>query len=326
MRVVDKAAIAGLVDEQRVHNAALERAGQFVPAPGALAPELIRRNRIEGRGGLPRPARLPAGVDRTIPGPAGAIPIRVFLPPVVRAVYVHFHGGGWVFGSIWEQDTRLWSIATTAEVAVVTVGYRLAPEHPLPAAIADAEAAVEWVTTNGHREFGTSRIILGAESAGAHIGASALVGLRDRHGSAEAVTAAQFSYGIYDLGMTSSQQRWGTRWLGISTPWLEWFYDMAVPGLTLEQRRHPDLSPLYGNLASLPAALFTVGTADPLLDDTILMADAWAAAGNDAALAVYPEGPHGINAMPTAMGALANNHIEAFIKGHAMASTAAVGP
>ena len=88
---------------------------------------------------------------------------------------------------------------------------------------------------------------------------------------------------------------------------------LVYPGLTVEQRRVPSISPLYADLTALPPALFSVGTADALIDDTLFMYERWTAAGNDAQLDVYPESLHGFDMFPTTMAAEARRRIDAFI-------------
>ena len=105
---------------------------------------------------------------------------------------------------------------------------------------------------------------------------------------------------------------WGDRNLILSTPIIEWFSDHFVPDP--EQRRHPDVSPLYANLHGLPPALFTVGTWDPLIDDSLFMAARWEAAGCPAELAVEPGAIHAFNAFPTAQAAQANDRAHAFLQ------------
>lgn len=240
--------------------------------------------------------------------------VREFVPDDVRGVYLHAHGGGWVFGSIWEQDLMLWSIARHCRVAVVSVNYRLAPEHPYPLPLDDVRAAAEWLIASAQTEYGTSRLLIGGESAGAHLAVCALIGLRDSGVDLRSVFAgAQFCYGIYDLGMTTSQREWGDRFLALSTPYLSWFYDLFLPDVGPEDRRRPEYSPLYAGVSAMPSALFSVGTQDPLLDDSLLMAEHWLQANNRTRLAVYPEGPHGFNAMPTAMGRAGAARIRQFL-------------
>jgi len=221
-------------------------------------------------------------------------------------VYLHLHGGGWVLGSSHQQDVGLWRLANEAQVAVVSVDYRLAPEHPYPAGPDDCEAAALWLVESAAREFGTERLVIGGESAGGHLAAVTLLRLRDRHGVADRFVGANLVYGAFDLSMTPSQQRWGDRNLVLSTPIMAWFYDCFLPGHATDGRRDPDISPLYADLAGLPPALFSVGALDPLLDDSLFMSSRWRAAGNDATLLVYPEAIHGFNAFPLAVSGLAN--------------------
>jgi acetyl esterase/lipase len=114
--------------------------------------------------------------------------------------------------------------------------------------------------------------------------------------------------------MTPSQRLWGDRDLVLSTPIIRWFTDQYLPGRNAEQRRDPDISPLYADLAGLPPAIFTVGTADPLLDDTLFMFERWRAAGNAAEIHVWPEAPHGFVALPMAVADLALAAEHAFLR------------
>jgi acetyl esterase/lipase len=111
--------------------------------------------------------------------------------------------------------------------------------------------------------------------------------------------------------LSPSARLWGPRNLVISTPIIEQFFDWFIPP---QQRNLPDASPLYGNLAGLPPALFTVGTLDPLLDDTLFMVSRWIAAGNSAELALYPGAIHGFSLFPYEQGVTANQRIVQFLK------------
>jgi acetyl esterase len=102
------------------------------------------------------------------------------------------------------QDQTLLQFASAARVAVLAVDYRLTPEHPHPAGLEDCVAAIRWLAVNGQRELGAGRLIVGGESAGAHLAALALLVLRDR-GEIEAVTAANLAYGVYDVSMTRAR-------------------------------------------------------------------------------------------------------------------------
>lgn len=128
-------------------------------APSAAALALLRRNRL---GGDAPPVRLPHGQDRVV---EGGVKVRVLVPDHVDGVYLHIHGGGWAFGSADGQDERLWRLAEQARLAVVSVDYRLAPEHPFPAGPDDCEAAARWLVKYAAAEFGTERLLIGGESA-----------------------------------------------------------------------------------------------------------------------------------------------------------------
>jgi acetyl esterase len=251
----------------------------------------LRRNRLAGDA---PPVRLPQGRDRVVEG----VPVRVFVPDHVDGVYLHIHGGGWTFGSADGQDERLWRLAQEARLAVVSVEYRLAPEHPLTAGADDCETAARWLVKNGEAEFGTGRLLVGGESAGAHLSVLTLLRLRDRHGIIGAFQAAHLLFGPYDLSMTPSQRLFGSRRLLSNTPSLRATYDLVSPGLDPEQRRDPQVSPLYADLTGLPRARMVVGTMDPLLDDSLFLATRWTAAGAPVQLDVVAGAMHGFTLFP----------------------------
>ena len=303
-----------VLEESRKLNRTVEQVLGTVPSVHTVEPATTRAQRAAGSGIFPAPVRLEDGIDRTIPGPAGDLPVRVFVPEQVDGVYLHIHGGGWVLGSATQQDVLLQTLANLANVAVVSVDYRLAPEHSFPAGPDDCEAAACWLVAHARAEFGATRLLIGGESAGAHLSALTLLRLRDRHDRADAFCGANLVFGAFDLGMTPSQRAWGERNLILSTPIMQWFYDLFTPGLSSEQRRAPSISPLYADLRRLPPALFTVGTQDPLLDDSLFMAARWHAAGNPAELLVYPESIHGFLAFPTGIARLAIEAQVAFVR------------
>jgi acetyl esterase/lipase len=184
-------------------------------------------------------------------------------------------------------------------VAVVSVDYRLAPEHPFPAGPDDCEAAALWLVEHAGREYGSDRLLIGGESAGAHLAALTLLRLRDRRGTTAPFHGANLVFGVFDLGMTPSARNWGERNLILSTPIMEWFAAQFTPGRSAEERRTAAISPLWADLRHMPPALFSVGAVDPLLDDSLFMHARWRAAGNDSELLVYPESVHGFHAFPT---------------------------
>ena len=229
--------------------------------------------------------------------------------------YLHIHGGGWALSAANLQDPLLVELADATGLCAVSIDYRLAPEHPYPAAPDDCEDAALWLLREGFDELGLPPVAtIGGDSAGGHLSAVTLLRLRDRHAITGAFAAANLIYGAFDLSMTPSQRLWGERNLILSTPILHYFGDMFVPGLGEEARRDPDISPLYAELSDMPPALFTVGTMDPLLDDSLFMHARWLASGARAELRTWPEAIHGFNAMPLRVTAAARAEQYAFLR------------
>src|SRR3954451_1938698 len=212
------------------------------------------------------------------------VPVRVFTPPDMRGTYLHLHGGGFVYGSARLQDERLQRLALPCSVEVFSVEYRLAPEDPYPAAPDDCEAVALWLA---ERDAGP--LAIGGGSAGANLAVTTLVRLRDRHGFT-GFRAAALGCGVYDLALPR-------------------FADTGDPSLTREELTgliaeyageaplgSPDLSPAHADLGDLPDALFAVGSLDPLLQESVLMAERWRNAGSVAQLVVIPDGLHGVDA------------------------------
>ncbi len=292
-------------------NAEVHKVMSELPPTYTLEPQQIRDDREAGKGLWPV-KRHPDVVERTIPGPVGDIPIRVYVPEEVKGVYLHIHGGGFMLGRAHHQDAGNVLLATACKVATVSVDYRLAPEDPHPAGPDDCEAAAVWLSENAVQEFGTERLLIGGESAGANLSAVTLLRMRNRHGFT-GFAGANLVYGGYDLAMTPSAGSFGEdRKLVLTTKTIQWFHDNYVSD---DKRSDPDVSPLYADLYGMPAALFTVGTIDPLLDDSLFMHARWTAAGNNSALAVYPGGIHAFNAFPIEIADLANARIHEFLSG-----------
>jgi acetyl esterase len=301
--------VTALLPEQRRINERLILEGQRVPQPGAVSAKLLRRARLFNTDGSSKIRPVAHAVDRELATPQGPIRIREFPLEHSAGLYIHFHGGGWALGSIYEQDDLLDALGQASGLRVVTVEYPLAPEHELQEILAHANVAARIVMEH----YGDTKVCLGGESAGAHIAVTVALDLIGEREHAGKIRGLNLCYGIYDLSMSPSQRRAGSAFIGLSKPYLEWFYSLALPGRSLEQRRDPAVSPLYRDLASMPACLFSVGELDPLLDDTLFMAARWRAAGNPAELQVYPEAHHGFNGLSTGMAQLANDKIHRFL-------------
>jgi acetyl esterase/lipase len=229
--------------------------------------------RAARRRGEHRPQPIPVSPlaeDRVIAG----VPARVLTPPEPRGVYLHIHGGGFVYGSSRLQDDRLEALALACGVTAVSVEYRLAPEHPYPAGPDDCEAVALSLAGS------SDALCIGGESAGANLAVVTLLRLRDRHGFT-GFRAACLSKGVYDLTLAR-----------MGDPGLDEADAVVAAYVGESDPSDPELSPLNAKLRDLPPALFAVGGADPLLDDTLALAERWRTAGNEAELVVVPGADH----------------------------------
>jgi acetyl esterase len=229
----------------------------------------------------------PAGVDEVV----GGVPCRVYRPPAGAdgGVYLHFHGGAMMLGHPRVQDVAHGELSERLGITIISVDYRLAPEHPFPAGADDCFAAAKGVL-----ESYDGPILIGGESAGAYYAALTLLRVRDELAAVHRFVGANLVFGLYDLSGTPGH--FGI--LPSSAPdvvddqVLDDILALYTPGMSRLDVRRPDISPMYARLHDLPPALFTVGTADHLLDDSLFMSQRWQAWGNQAELAVYPDCPH----------------------------------
>jgi acetyl esterase len=242
--------------------------------------------------------------DRTIDGPHGPIRLRVHVPDGdIRAVILDWHGGGWFVGSPEMDDVFNLRHAAATGAVTVAATYRLGPEAPYPAGPDDAEATALWLLEHATEEWGAPfRVVMGS-SSGANIAAVTLQRLRDRHDALDEIAAANLVYGVFDLTGTPSQRR----------PLPPTFRDLYLPDTERRDRDTPDISPLYGELEGMPPALFTVGAADYLLDDSLFMASRWHVAGSEATVKVWPACPHGFNAYPAELARFANEAMDEWV-------------
>ena len=273
--------------------------------------QTVRDQRARGEGAFPLAPKSPRAREIEIDGKGNKVKLRIVAPETSpKGVYLHIHGGGWTLGAADQQDPMLERIADNAGLACVSVEYRLAPENPYPAGPDDCEAAAVWLAKNAKSEFGTDALTIGGESAGGHLSAVTLLHMRDRHGYT-GFKGANLVFGAFDMSMTPSQKAFGDERLILRTIDIEKFGDAFMPPQV--DRRDPDVSPLYARLHDMPPALFTIGTRDALIDDSLFMYSRWIAAGNEAELAVYPGGAHGFVAFPGEIAAAANKRADEFL-------------
>ncbi|KAL8923098.1 MAG: hypothetical protein Q9208_004782 [Pyrenodesmia sp. 3 TL-2023] len=244
------------------------------------------------------------------------IPCRALVPENGRdakAVYMHIHGGGWVLSSEKDNDTLLAQMADIANVVVVSVGYRLAPEDPFPRGPEDCYDAAEWLIGNATDRFGVELQFIGGESAGAHLTMLTYLHLAkirpDFH-----LSGLIFNYSPFDLSFLPQVHNFQTRGtLILDKELIEHFAEAFCPGMSLEQRRDPSVSPFYRDLRGLelPPAMFICGTEDCLLDDTVMMSAKWQMNGGTAVVRIFPGAPHGFTVLPQDQCAEAKEGVEA---------------
>lgn len=276
-----------------------------------------REMRERGETALPAPVLLHDAVDVEFPSrDAGRnIPCRFILPDGQKrgeqpGVFLHIHGGGWVLMSHKAQDPFLKRIANETRLAVLSVGYRLAPEHPFPAGPHDCQDVAEYLVDHAEKEYGSRVQFVGGESAGAYLSADVVLHLLRARPSFR-FRGAILTYGCYNLSSPFPSRAHFKLPLVLTTEIIESYLDAFVPNLTPEQRADPAISPFWHPIfhldqasqegrgtEGLPPALFTCGTLDPLLDDSIFMATRWQMAGALGILKLFRGMPHGFNMFP----------------------------
>lgn len=231
--------------------------------------------------------------DVSCPGPAGPIPLRVYTPPGPRPhpVLVYFHGGGWVTGDLDSSDTRCRILADWARCLVVSVDYRLAPEHPFPAAADDSFAATTWVAEHA-AELGADprRIAVGGDSAGGNLAAVVALMARDRGGPS--LVFQYLVYPVVDCDLDRPSHKDNGRGYGLTREGMAWYFEQYVPDAA--RRTDPLVSPIRAkDLSGLPPALVITAEFDPLRDEGEAYAEALRAAGVPVTVTRYDGMVHG---------------------------------
>ena len=254
--------------------------------------------------------------DRTVDGPGGPIPIRLYWPPEADAgpvpVVMFFHGGGWVVGGIETHDGLCRQLANKAQAVVVSVDYRLAPEHPFPAAMEDALTAWHFLRQQG---IAARHIAIGGDSAGG--GLTVVLNNRLRDADEELPGCVWLVSPWTDLTMSGSTLITKDNVDPIiHKGYLGELADAYVPlGMG---RKDPRVSPLYADLKGLPPMLVQVGSAETLLEDATRFAAAAGAADVSVTLEIWP---HMVHAWPMwnaglKPGRSALAHAGAFMRAH----------
>src|SRR5579871_658579 len=232
--------------------------------------------------------------DRHIPGPAGDVAVRVYTPAggaAPRPALVYYHGGGWVIGGIASHDGVCRALANAVPALVVSVDYRLAPEHPFPAAAEDAHAAARWVAEHA-AEIGADprRVAVGGDSSGGNLAAATALMARDRGGPGLAFQL--LVYPMTDTAMDTASYRENADGYFLTRADMIWFFDHYLPRAA--DRTHPYAAPLRASdLRGLPPAAVVTAEFDPLRDEGEAYAAKLRAAGVPAKHTRYAGMIHG---------------------------------
>lgn len=224
------------------------------------------------------PADLAAVEDLEVPGAAGALDARLYRPhgegPLPTLVY--FHGGGFVVGDIEAYDMQASNLAEGSGAVVLSVAYRLAPEHRFPAGVEDAEAATRWALANVARLGGDAgRVAVGGDSAGANLAAVTAQALR---GETARPSAQMLIYPVLDFANEYPSRAENANAPLLTSERMDWFNALYLPDGA--DQHNPRLSPLLaGDLSGLPRALVVTAGYDPLRDEGDLYAQALSAVG-----------------------------------------------
>ncbi len=245
-------------------------------------------------------AEMASVTDLTCRGPAGDVPVRVYVPtaePGPRPVLVYFHGGGWVIGDVESHDSTVRALAAASGVTVVSVDYRLAPEHPFPAAVDDCVAAVHWVaepSTAAELAIDPARMAVGGDSAGGNLAAVVAQQLRD---TGPPLRFQLLVYPVTDMHLSHSSIDENADGYFLTKADMTWFRGHYCAN---EDWSDPRTSPLRATdeaVRGVAPALVITAEYDPLRDEGEAYAAKLQAAGVDARASRYDSVIHGFFSM-----------------------------
>jgi acetyl esterase len=234
----------------------------------AEARELYLKGRVVTN---PEPPELKSVEPLAIPAPHGSIPARMNTPKTLRLAnglapcLVFFHGGGWVIGDLDSHDVVCRKLAHEAQLVVISVDYRLAPEHKFPAAVDDAIAATKWIADNANSlGIDRSRLTVGGDSAGGNL--AAVVAIAARDGNGPAIAGQVLIYPAIDFAMTHPSHQEPETSILLTHSVIRWFRDHYLNGTSdVHDWR---ASPVRAKtLIGLPPAYVLTAGADPLRDE-----------------------------------------------------------
>jgi acetyl esterase len=266
-----------------------------VPALGEQPVDLTRQMGDEASPGLFGPLEEVPFEDRSLPGPGGPIPVRVYRPGNAPApVLVYFHGGGWAIGSVITAHGVCATLARLAGCVVCSVDYRLAPEHVFPAALDDAWAAATWAAEHPDEIGGRpGALAVGGDSAGGNLAAVCAIRARD---AGLPLALQVLVYPVLDANFETSSYRAFADGFYLTRQGMEWFWDQYLPS---GDRFDPDVSPLRASdLAGVAPAFVVTAEYDALRDEGEAYARRLAEAGVPTTLSRYDGMIHGFIRLP----------------------------
>ncbi|CAJ2501905.1 Uu.00g047580.m01.CDS01 [Anthostomella pinea] len=244
--------------------------------------EKYRQMRWNGETPLPKPVVLDSGknIELSSRDQGRKIPCRVFHPENGKP----------------KGNTNL---ANDCQLVVISVGYRLAPENPYPAPNKDCYDVGEYLVDNAEKDYGAPLLFMTGGSAGAHLSVVTCYHLLKARPDF-AFKGLILNFGAYDLSGFLPQAHHFDLPLVFDVDSMHHFIEAHLSNTTPEQRRDPMMSPFFADLTEmkLPSALFTVGTLDCLMDDSVFMSAKWSMAGAESILKVYPGAPYGFVFFP----------------------------
>lgn len=269
------------------------------PPPHTVSPEQARSNaRARPRAAGPEVAQVE---QRTIPGPASDIPVRIYTPVGTGPfpILAWFHGGGWVVGDLDGADATARHLAVGSGCVVVSVDYRLAPETKFPGPADDCYAATRWAVQHAAQFNGDpGRIAVGGDSAGGNLAAAVTLMARDRGGPSLA-----FQLLVYPVThcsyTTNSYQSFAEGYM-LTRASMQWYWDHYLKDAA--DANHPYAAPLLASdLSGLPPALVLTAECDPLCDEGAAYAQRLKAAGVPTTYSCYDGMIHGFFGMPAVL-------------------------
>lgn len=252
----------------------------------------LRRAANAFQGSAPKPF-IASTVDHVVPGPGGPIPVRVYRPTLDRTAAILFcHGGGFIFGNLDTHDSICRTLAYASGRTVVAVDYRLAPEHHFPAALDDAQAALEWLRAEARLlDLYSDRIAVAGDSAGGHIALGLALRCRDEGVPLDHIGLI---YPLLDPASDSASAVQFAQGYMLTASFLEWAWD-AYRG---DGGADPSFDLTRADLQRLPATTIVTAQFDPLRDEGEALARRLGDAEVDVALRRYPGMIHGFAGLP----------------------------